>query len=122
MLTTSNLLNHTPNSPAAELRVLCLYRVSSNGQLYHNEKNEADIPMQRLECRRFADMMGWKIVYELQEEGISGHKVRAEQRDQIQKVKELAKQNKRRWLYGTLQVVIYVILFSCGQAIAFIIA
>ena len=48
--------------------------------------------MQRLECRRFADMMGWKIVYELQEEGISGHKVRAEQRDQIQKVKELAKQ------------------------------
>ena len=94
MSTSSNLLNHTPNSPAAELRVLCLYRVSSNGQLYHNEKNEADIPMQRLECRRFADMMGWKIVYELQEEGISGHKVRAEQRDQIQKVKELAKQKK----------------------------
>ena len=94
MSTSSNLLNHTPNSPSTELRVLCLYRVSSNGQLYHNEKNEADIPMQRLECRRFADMMGWKIVYELQEEGISGHKVRAEQRDQIQKVKELAKQKK----------------------------
>ncbi|MBO5701087.1 MAG: hypothetical protein J6S71_01485 [Clostridia bacterium] len=37
-------------------------------------------------------------------------------------LKELAKQNKRRWLYWTLQVVIYVILFSCGQAIAFIIA
>lgn len=97
MSTTSNLLNHTPipyNALSTELRVLCLYRVSSNGQLYHNEKNEADIPMQRLECRRFADMMGWKIVYELQEEGVSGHKVRAEKRDKIQKVKELAKQKK----------------------------
>ena len=97
MSTTSNLLNHTPipyNVLSTELRVLCLYRVSSNGQLYQNEKNEADIPMQRLECRKFADMMGWKIVYELQEEGISGHKVRAEQRDKIQKVKELAKQKK----------------------------
>lgn len=97
MLTTSNPLNNTPvsyNVLSTELRVLCLYRVSSNGQLYHNEKNEADIPMQRLECRKFADMMGWKIVYELQEEGISGHKVRAEQRDKIQKVKELAKQKK----------------------------
>lgn len=37
-------------------------------------------------------------------------------------LKELAKQNKRRWLYWTLQVVIYLILFSCGQSIAFIIA
>lgn len=96
---TSNFLNHTSSSHNT-LRVLCLYRVSSIGQLYHNEKNEADIPMQRLECRKFADMMGWKIVYELQEEGVSGHKVRAEKRDKIQLVKDLAKQKKFDMLYG----------------------
>lgn len=34
------------------------------------------------------------IVYELQEDGVSGHKVRAEKRDKIQKVKELARAGK----------------------------
>ena len=33
-------------------------------------------------------------------------------------LKELAKQNKRRWLYWTLQVVIYAVLFLCGQSLA----
>jgi len=75
-------------------RVLCLYRVSSNGQVHYTDNNEADIPMQRIKCRQFAEQMGWTIVYELQEEGVSGHKVRAENRDKIQKVKELAKQKK----------------------------
>lgn len=97
MLQTSVFPNYTntPNKVTEEHnRTLCLYRVSSAGQLYHTEENEADIPMQRLECRRFAERMGWSIVYEFQEEGVSGHKVRAENRDKIQKVKELAKQKK----------------------------
>lgn len=97
MLQTSVFPNYTntPNKATEEQnRTLCLYRVSSAGQLYHTEENEADIPMQRLECRRFAERMGWNIVYEFQEEGVSGHKVRAENRDKIQKVKELAKQKK----------------------------
>ena len=38
--------------------------------------------------------MGWVIVHEEQEEGVSGHKVRAENRDKLQIIKELAKQKK----------------------------
>lgn len=75
-------------------RVLNLYRVSTNKQVYHNDKNEADIPMQRIRCREFCEKMGWTLVCELQEEGISGHKVRAEQRDKIQLIKEYATQGK----------------------------
>lgn len=75
-------------------RVLCLYRVSTAKQLYHDSNNEADIPMQRLRCREYAESRGWTIVCELQEEGISGHKVRAENRDKIQMIKEYAQQKK----------------------------
>lgn len=46
--------------------------------------------MQRLRCREFAEGKGWTIVCELQEEGISGHKVRAENRDKVQMIKEYA--------------------------------
>lgn len=75
-------------------RVLCLYRVSTDQQLYFTENNEADIPMQRGRCHKFCDQMGWTIVCELQEEGVSGHKVRAEKRDKIQLIKEYAEQKK----------------------------
>lgn len=75
-------------------RVLCLYRVSTAKQLYHDSNDEADIPMQRLRCREYAESRGWTIVCELQEEGISGHKVRAENRDKIQMIKEYAQQKK----------------------------
>ena len=75
-------------------RVLCLYRVSTTKQLYHDANNEADIPMQRLRCREFAEGKGWTIVCELQEEGISGHKVRAEKRDKVQMIKEYANRKK----------------------------
>lgn len=34
--------------------------------------------------------MGWTIVHEEQKEGVSGHKVRAENRDKLQIIKELA--------------------------------
>lgn len=79
-----------PDSIEDGTRVLCLYRVSTAKQLYHDENNEADIPMQRLRCREYAEQQGWTIVCELQEEGISGHKVRAANRDKIQMIKEYA--------------------------------
>ena len=75
-------------------RVLNLYRVSSDKQLYHDSNNEADIPMQRVRCREFCEQRGWTVVCELQEEGVSGHKVRAENRDKIQLIKEYALQKK----------------------------
>mgnify|MGYP000485417894 FL=1 len=53
-------------------RVWCLYRVSTNQQVDHDEKNEADIPMQRKACHRFAKKMGWTIIHEEQEEASPG--------------------------------------------------
>lgn len=50
--------------------------------------------MQKKRCRQFAEQMGWTIVCELQEEGVSGHKVRAENRDKIQHIKEYAAKGK----------------------------
>ncbi len=50
--------------------------------------------MQRRECHRFCEKMGWTIVHEEQEDGVSGHKVRAENRDKLQIIKERAKQGK----------------------------
>lgn len=75
-------------------RVCCLYRVSSEKQVDYDDNNIADIPMQRKACRRFAEQMGWIIVHEEQEEGVSGHKVRAESRDKIQIIKDLARQKQ----------------------------
>ena len=70
-------------------RVCCLYRVSTDKQVDYNDKNQADIPMQRRKCHQFADQMGWVIVHEEQEDGVSGHKVRAENRDKLQTIKDL---------------------------------
>ena len=75
-------------------RVCCLYRVSTDKQVDYNSNHEADIPMQRKECHRFAEKMGWSIVHEEQEDGVSGHKIRAENRDKIQTIKALALQGK----------------------------
>ena len=75
-------------------RVDCLYRVSTDKQVDYNDKSQADIPMQRRECHRFCEKMGWTIVHEEQEDGVSGHKVRAENRDKLQIIKQRAKQGK----------------------------
>lgn len=92
---TSIVLNDAVrNTPTTGSRVYCLYRVSTNQQVDHDEKDEADIPMQRLECHKFAERMGWRIIHEEQEEGVSGHKVRAENRDKIQLIKDAARQKK----------------------------
>lgn len=75
-------------------KALNLYRVSTNKQLYRTDKDEADIPMQRIRCRQFAEENGWTVVCELSEEGVSGHKVRAENRDKVQLIKQYAKEGK----------------------------
>ena len=75
-------------------RVCCLYRVSTDKQVDHDDKNQADIPMQRKACHKFCEEKDWEIVHEEQEEGVSGHKVRAKHRDKLQIIKELALQKK----------------------------
>lgn len=65
----------------ARKRVYCLYRVSTKGQV---EKD--DIPMQRQRCHEFAKEMGWDIVKEFSEKGVSGFKVSAKDRDAIQEI------------------------------------
>ena len=85
-----NIKSYLPNEADIGRRVLCLYRVSTDQQVTYNEREEADIPMQRQTGRRFLDQQGWVLVHEEREDGISGHKVRAEKRDSIQYIKELA--------------------------------
>ena len=75
-------------------RVCCLYRVSTTKQVDHDDQNQADIPVQRKACREFAERMGWTIMYEEQENGVSGFKVSANDRDKIQLIKEYAEQGK----------------------------
>lgn len=75
-------------------RVCCLYRVSTTKQVDHDELNQADIPVQRKACREFADRMGWTIVEEEQEAGVSGYKVSADDRDKLQLIKKKAEQGK----------------------------
>ncbi len=83
-----------PGMNNGKKRVHCLYRVSTDKQVSYDDKSQADIPMQRKACHRFAEEMGWEIVFEEQEDGVSGHKVRAENRGKIQLIKERAKKGQ----------------------------
>lgn len=68
-------------------RVWILYRVSSKRQVNVDD----DIPMQRKECRRFAEgFSDWIITNELYEKGISGWKKRADERDELVEIREAA--------------------------------
>jgi len=69
-------------------RVYCLYKVSTAKQVDHDDKNNADIPMQRKACHEFAERMGWQIVGEKHETGVSGYKVSANDRDKLQLIKK----------------------------------
>jgi len=77
-----------------EQRVYCLYRVSTARQVDYTDNNQADIPVQRKACREFAEKMGWTIIREEQETGVSGYKVSADNRDKLQLIREHAKQKK----------------------------
>ncbi len=64
-------------------RVRCLYRVSTVKQL---DKN--DIPMQRIECIKYIDMMPeWKFDKEYIEKGVSGYNKKLEDRDVLQEIR-----------------------------------
>lgn len=66
------------------VRVETLYRVSTVGQVDHD-----DIPMQRIACQEFVDSQpDWQIVKELYEKGVSGYKVKTEKRDAIMEIKQ----------------------------------
>ena len=71
-------------------RVLCLYRVSTVGQVDHD-----DIPMQRIACREFiAKHEDWVLFDEISEKGVSGYKVKTADRDALVQIKEKALANK----------------------------
>jgi len=67
-------------------RVICLYRVSTVGQVDHD-----DIPMQKIACREYAaSHQDWEIVDEISEKGVSGYKVSTNARDAIIEIKKRA--------------------------------
>ncbi len=67
-------------------RVICLYRVSTLGQVDHD-----DIPMQKTACREYAETHpDWKIIDEISEKGISGYKLSSDERDAIVEIKRRA--------------------------------
>ena len=71
-------------------KVRCLYRVSTVKQL---DKN--DIPMQRIECMKYIDMMPeWKFDKEYIEKGVSGYNKKLEDRDVLQEIKRDALNNE----------------------------
>lgn len=72
-------------------RVVCLYRVSTKGQV----DKQDDIPMQRRECEAFiARQEDWSFSAEFMEKGVSGYKVSASKRDAIQEIRTLAEKKK----------------------------
>ena len=71
--------------PSDAPRAGLAYRVSTKGQVDHD-----DIPMQKIECRKFCVQHGWRVVVEKSEKGVSGSKVSAQKRDAIQYFKTIA--------------------------------
>ena len=70
--------------------VYCLYRVSTLSQV-----EQDDIPMQRTACHEFVSTKpGWYIKREFMEKGISGFKVSAEDRDQLQELRACAERKE----------------------------
>lgn len=71
-------------------KVMCLYRVSTKGQV---DQQTDDIPLQRRECLAFIQRMpGWVFYDERIEKGVSGYKVSASKRDAILDLRTLASQ------------------------------
>ena len=82
------------NQTGKKPRVVLLYRASSKQQTSKsiNDKGEVenDIPLQRNILKPWAEEQGWEFVDELVEGGVSGFKVSAENRSEIQKLKLMA--------------------------------
>ena len=75
--------------PADAPKAAASYRVSSKGQVDHD-----DIPMQKIECRKYCIQNGWRLVVEKFEKGVSGSKVSAAKRDAIQELKAMAEKKE----------------------------
>ena len=84
-------------------RVCCLYRVSTKGQV---DKAENDIPMQKKACHEFAESKGWTIIKEHAELGVSGFKVAAADRDELQGIKREAEKHEFD--------ILLVFMFDCA--------
>lgn len=75
-------------------KVYCLYRVSTTKQVDLDDQKQADIPMQRKACRKFAEQMGWNVIREEQENGVSGFSISASNRDKLQLIRQHAAQHR----------------------------
>ena len=72
-------------------RVMCLYRVSTKGQV----DKQDDIPMQRRECLDFIGRRDdWVFMGERMEKGVSGYKVSAADRDAIIEIRDMAEKKQ----------------------------
>lgn len=72
-------------------KVLCLYRVSTLGQVDPRD----DIPMQRRECEDFISQHSdWVFYAERLEKGVSGYKVSAAKRDVILEIRSMAERKE----------------------------
>lgn len=89
--------------PSDAPRAGLAYRVSTKGQVDHD-----DIPMQKIECRKFCAQQGWRVVMEKAEKGISGSKVSASKRDAIQELKAEAEK-------GNLDVLLVFMFDRLGR-------
>lgn len=85
-------------------RVICLYRVSTVGQVDHD-----DIPMQRKACHEYVKQHpDWVILDEISEKGISGYKVSTNSRDAIVEI-------KRRAVAGLFDVLLVFMFDRLGR-------
>lgn len=76
-------MHETKRGEQVMKKVRCLYRVSTLKQL-----DENDIPMQRIECKKFIDMMpDWEFDKEYIEKGVSGYHNKLEDRDVLQEIR-----------------------------------
>lgn len=65
-------------------RVINLYRVSTERQ-----GADDDIPVQKSECRRYAEANGWEVVEEITEK-LSGYNTPIEERESLYKIRDMA--------------------------------
>lgn len=76
-------------------RVATFYRVSTKKQLDHVSDGNTDILSQQIACKEFIErQLGWKLVHEYYEKGVSGYKVSAEKREVLQEALVDAKNGK----------------------------
>ena len=85
-------------------RVICLYRVSTIGQVDHD-----DIPMQKKACHEYVKQHpDWVILDEISEKGVSGYKVSTNARDAIVEI-------KRRAMAGLFDVLLVFMFDRLGR-------